>query len=166
MGDNHGIESSPKTPESVIQDNYDDIYKFCFWKVRNTVDAQDITQEVFYRFINNYDRYQENGKVKAYLYTIARNLCINFQKHKSKYSASEMHDELQTPDTVNQSIMKIDLDRIICKLPEKQQEIILLRYGQELSVEEIAKILHTNRFAVYYQIKLALQKLRQFYEGR
>lgn len=54
---NHHTESSPKTPESIIQDNYDDIYKFCFWKIRNAEDAQDITQEVFYRFIHNYDRY-------------------------------------------------------------------------------------------------------------
>lgn len=150
--------------DRIIRENYHAIYQYCFWKLRNAEEAQDITQEVFCRFINRADTYQEMGKVRAFLYTIARNLCINWKKHEAKFSTLEFEDKFEIEASYEKTINRIDLENCISKLPQIQQEIILLRFGQELSVEEIARILHTNRFAVYYQIKVALSKLRREYE--
>ena len=55
---------------------YDKIYRYCYYKVNNAAVAEDITQETFLRFLEN-STYKENGKELNYLYTIARNLCID-----------------------------------------------------------------------------------------
>lgn len=57
------------------------------------------------------------------------------------------------------------MKQLLNNLSERQQEILLLRYSQELSVEEIAKIFGTSRFSVYYQIKTALKQLENEIKG-
>lgn len=48
-----------------ISQNYDAIYKYCFWKIRNPSDAEDLTQETFFRFVKNLDSYDDKGKPMA-----------------------------------------------------------------------------------------------------
>ena len=72
--------------EEIIGEYYDDIYKYCYWRIKNSTEAQDITQETFLRFMQNLSTYIDMGKPKALLYTIARNLCINWQKKPSHYT--------------------------------------------------------------------------------
>lgn len=150
--------------ENIICENYDAVYQYCFWKVHNAEDAQDITQEVFYRFIHHGGGYQEKGKIRAYLYTIARNLCVDWSVQNGRYQRQNLPENITAADPMESSILKMDLKQLTDALPEEQREILLLRFGQELSVEEIAGILNTNRFAVYYQMKLALARLRKNYE--
>ena len=59
--------------EILIEKNYMSIYKYCFFHVGNREIAQDITQEVFLKFIREIDRYREYGKLLNYLYVIAKN---------------------------------------------------------------------------------------------
>ena len=58
------------------EEQYDKIYRYCYFRVRNEVIAEDITQETFLRFLEN-NTYQEKGYALHYLYTIARNLCVD-----------------------------------------------------------------------------------------
>lgn len=78
--------------ESIILNNYDDIYKYCYWKVKNHSDAEDLTQETFLRFVQTLSNYSEQGKPKALLYTIARNLCINLYKQARPLPLSEIEE--------------------------------------------------------------------------
>lgn len=155
--------------ERIIRENYTAIYQYCYWKLNNLDDAQDVTQEVFYRFIHNADKYREKGKVRAYLYTIAKNLCRNEKKRASRspiiYDGLESADSSDSKDVYEESLNRINMKQLINHLPERQQEILLLRYGQELSAEEIAKIYGTNRFTIYYQIKSALKRLKNEMKG-
>ena len=68
--------------EQIVTENYDAIYKYCYWKLGNSEDAQDITQDVFLNFIRNINTYSDRGKPRAFLYTIAKNLCINCNKKR------------------------------------------------------------------------------------
>lgn len=166
MKENRCPPNEPHSLEKIIQENYDGIYQYCFWKVKSAQDAQDITQEVFYKFISNMETYQERGNVKAFLYTIARNLCINWSRHETKYETIAFTDQIKSEDGYERMIDQIDLEKSIRKLSPPQQELLMLRFSQELSVNEIAKIFHTNRFTIYYELKIALRKLRQAYERR
>ena len=58
-----------------IEQQYDKVYRYCYFKVQDKYLAEDITQETFLRFFNS--DYKARGKELAYLYTIARNLCID-----------------------------------------------------------------------------------------
>lgn len=58
--------------EDLIRKYYSDIYKYCFFHLGNRETAQDITQEVFFKFLKSLDTYREYGKLKNYLYVVAK----------------------------------------------------------------------------------------------
>lgn len=146
--------------EDFIRQNYDEIYKYCYRKIGNPPDAEDLTQETFLRFVKNLDSYTDKGKPLALLYTIARNLCINKSKQQDMLSldmAENMKAESKTKEVEN----KVMLEQYLCTLSKEQQEILLLRYGQDLPINEIAEITGLSRFAVMYRIKTALSLLNK-----
>lgn len=144
--------------EDFIRQNYDEIYKYCYWKVRNTLDAEDLTQEVFLRFVKNLDRYTDKGKPKALLYTIARNLCINKSKQKTMLSLDDA-ENIKAKSKTEEIENRMLLEQYLYMLSKEQQEILLLRYGQDLRINEIAEITKLSRFTVMYRIKTALAAL-------
>lgn len=148
--------------ERIVSENYDSIYKYCYWKVGNSADAQDITQEVFLSFIKNINIYSDRGKPKAFLYTIAKNLCINFGKKNIPDYLETTKDTIDSCETekINNIIDKITLENIVNKLPQEQQEIIFLRYSQELRINEIATIMGKSRFTIRYRINSALATIK------
>ena len=58
--------------EDLIRRYYSDIYKYCFFHLGNRETAEDITQEVFLKFLKSLDSYREYGKLKNYLYVVAK----------------------------------------------------------------------------------------------
>lgn len=60
-------KGDPAAIETAVLAYYDEIYGFVYRKVGNQADAQDITQEVFLKFVSNIKRYRECGKLKSYL---------------------------------------------------------------------------------------------------
>ena len=140
----------PESMEQVIALYYDQIYKFCYWKTHSAVDAQDITQDTFIRFMDAAQTYSDIESPKALLYTIAHHLCLNWLK---KEPAAE--------DFADHAVQKIYLSTAIAALPNEQQEVLLLRYGQDLKVGEIAEILGLSRFQVMYRVRGALRQLKK-----
>lgn len=149
--------------EKIIAAYYEDIYKFCFRKIRNPAEAQDITQDTFIRFMDAADTYTDIEKPKALLYTIAKNLCLNSTKRMQPISLDELEsgDMPTTGDFTDESLQKLCLFDAVSALPDEQQEILLLRYGQDLKVNEIAEILGLSRFQVMYRERSALDRLRK-----
>jgi RNA polymerase sigma-70 factor (ECF subfamily) len=153
--------------EEIIQEYYDDIYKYCYWKTKNSTDAQDITQETFLRFMQNLVNYVDMGKPKALLYTIARNLFLNWQR-KPSYIPIEIIENNSSFIISNENdtvIDKLYLHDAVSLLPSSQQDVLLLRYGQGLQVGEIATILSISRFTVMYRLKCAINKLKKMKIG-
>ncbi|KEH90974.1 RNA polymerase sigma factor [Clostridium novyi A str. BKT29909] len=149
--------------ESIVRENYKDIYKYCYWKVGSSEKAEDITQEVFLKFIKNIGCYSERGKPRAYLYTIAKNLCINEYKkcNREVLNSDEIIINSITGDIFENIVDKITLQKLIGELSKEQQEVILLRFGQGLKLGEIAIITDTTRFTVQYRIKKSLTILKK-----
>ena len=153
--------------EEIIREYYDDIYKYCYWKTENRTDAQDITQETFLRFIQNLVNYVDMGKPKALLYTIAKNLCVNWQRKPSYIPLENIENSssLITSTEMDAVLDKLYLHDAVSSLPSSQQEVLLLRYGQGLRVGEIATILSASRFTVMYRLKCAINKLNKMKIG-
>ena len=64
-----------------LEEYYDDIYRYCFFRMQDHSLAEDLTQEAFLKFLET-STYHDRGKPLAFLYTIARNLCIDHIRHK------------------------------------------------------------------------------------
>ena len=157
------LAGQPESMEQVIALYYDQIYKFCYWKTHSAVDAQDITQDTFIRFMDAAQTYSDIESPKALLYTIAHHLCLNWLKKVPPDSLDELRwdQEPAAEDFADHAVQKIYLSTAIAALPNEQQEVLLLRYGQDLKVGEIAEILGLSRFQVMYRVRGALRQLKK-----
>ena len=136
---------------------YDKIYRYCYHRLRHRELAEDITQEAFLRLYAS-DSYRETGKAIRYLYTVARNLCIDeYRRHKPEPLA----DDLPAPDAEPAHLDALDLREALNSLTVEERELVLMRYANAEPVSVIAGVLGISRFAVYRKTTAILNKLRQ-----
>lgn len=142
-----------------IEEQYDKIYRYCYFKMYDDQIAQDITQETFLRF---YKQGLNLGSDKElpYLYTIAKNLCIDHFRKRTVESLEEITEEV-IDDPTGDLISNLTLRMTISKLPEDEQELIFLRYVNEVSITTICKITGLSRFAVYRKLSKSLKWLKE-----
>lgn len=151
-----------------LNQQYEKIYTFCYFKVKNREAAEDITQETFLKYFET-TQYLEKGKKLAFLYTIARNCCIDYFR-KNKY-IQNLDDYSELPNEKSDDVLTmIAVRAAVSKLSSEEQELVLLRYTNELGIGEMAEYLGISRFSLYRKlnaIEKALKKeLRKedFYE--
>lgn len=130
------------------------LFKICFSYVQNEQQALDLMQEIFIKLYKNMDKYDEKYPFHPWIRRIAVNTCIN-EKRKSnppmiplRYDEDGMNieDQLAAEEDIEKEVESHDMARIIKEhidcLPEKQRMVIILRYYEDLSYEEIAELLH------------------------
>lgn len=105
------------------------------------------------------------GKQLAYLYTIARNLCVDYYRSPKREETMEgaakgMVDKL-SENPIEHVEKSLYLQMAVEKLPPEQQELILLRYVNGLSVREICKITGLSRSSEYRMEQEALRRLKR-----
>lgn len=153
-----------------VEAHYDDVFAYCRRYTQTADEAQDAAQEVFLRFVRTADRYRDDGKPLAYLLTIARNVCIDAGRKRSRVCCELPGDgDLAVSDALcsssadpcsHEGEKQEALRRALASLPFDMQEVLELRFDQELSVTEIARVLGVSRFAVKRRIDAALAALR------
>lgn len=148
-----------------MEEQYDKIYRYCYFKVQNRQTAEDITQETFLRF---WEAYQgiTSGQALKYLYTIARNLCVDEYRRHSMESKKNEKEALQGAFKENgfceEAILtSLAVKTALSELEREEQELLLLRYVNEVPVFVIGKVWGISRFAAYRKINAASKKLRE-----
>ena len=131
---------------------YDKLYRYCYFKLKDRQLAEDVTQETFLRWLDSGKRGTE-----GYLYTIARNLCID---HWRKKQTEALPEDLALPGPEEEVILRTDLQRALDTLAEEDRELLLLRCVNEVPVGAVAKLLGVSRFAVYRRTERCLKQLR------
>lgn len=96
-----------------IDQHYNKIYKYCYFRLQNRDLAEDMTQETFLRFFAS-ESYRDTGQALQYLYTVARNLCID--EHRRPQS-EELQDNLSL-DNEDDIVANLDLRSAMKKLSE------------------------------------------------
>lgn len=143
-----------------LEEQYNKIYRYCYMKLGHRQTAEDLTQETFLRFFAD-RRYQDMGRELAYLYTIARNQCIDYYR---KQKPLVMPEELSEGPKEDELLTSFALQEAVKKLAPEDQELIFFKYVNELSAAEIGQILGWSRFAVYRRLKSCLKRLKQLLE--
>lgn len=144
-----------------LDDIYNKIYRYCFYKVRNSAIAEDITQEAFLKYFAQ-NKMLKQGEDMAYLYTIAKHLCIDFFRKRRDDALTEDYPQ---EDFRNNSDTKIAVREALERLAKQQKEILILRYLSGLSVNETAEIMEISRFKVYRLEKAALAEMKKYLKG-
>ena len=142
-----------------IEKQYDKIYRYCYFKLYDKQLAQDITQEAFLRFCRQGLSF-DNGKELPYLYTIAKNLCIDEFRKQTVDSFEELESE-SASDSSEEWIDALVLRNAVAKLPSDEQELLFLRYVNELPIASICSITGLSRFAVYRRLSKSLKWLKE-----
>lgn len=142
-----------------IEEQYDKIYRYCYFKLYDKQLAQDTTQETFLRFFRQ-DLSLESSKELPYLYTIAKNLCVDSFRKKTVESLEDITEESKY-DPTEDWIDNLTLRAVIDKLSQEEQELIFLRYVNEISITTICKITGYSRFTVYRRLSKVLKWLKE-----
>lgn len=139
-----------------LEEQYNKIYRYCYFKLHHQQMAEDITQETFLRFWESND-YCERGQKLQYLYKIAHNLCLNEYRRKQ---VEPLEDEILTEDKEDEILTNIVVKEAVQCLTMEEQELLLLRYVNEVPVSDICSILKISRFSLYRKNMKILRKLK------
>lgn len=149
----------------------DDIFRFCMVKTRDRSLSLDITQETFMKFWEYIIKGTEIENERPLLYRIAKNLVIDSYRKKRAYlvedfSAGSYNDYVQE-NPQERMENKIDGERamnLLHQLPESTREIVSLRFIDDLSISEIAKLTKKNPKTVSVYLHRGLKRLREILE--
>jgi len=158
------------------------IYNFALRQLKDAAAAEDATQEVFLRVVQNATEFKHEARFTTWLYAIARNLCID-QLRKSKH---RRHPSLNQPrnlanadgptmlETMPTNSPEADAERALTSshvartvvtavegLPDDQREVFLLRQLAGLPFKDVAEIVGVGENTVKSRMRYALERLQQ-----
>lgn len=157
------------------------LYNFLLRSVHSPARAEELLQEVLFRVIRSKDRYRRSARFTTWVYTIARNLCVDesrrarFRDHesleaplrgrKAHGSASLLStlttDELPPDMGADAPRLRERLNGAVLRLPEEQREVFLMRLMAGMSFREIGETVGAPENTVKSRMRYALDKLRE-----
>ncbi len=145
---------------------YAKIYSYIYYRVNHREDAEDLTSEVVLKVVKALKT--QKGNFHAWIYKIATNAVIDFYRRqavRSGVSLSEMNYEIPDKSTnfSEQVLTQDSLRRALSNLTEKQSQVVILKFIEGYSNEEIAKIIGKSVGAVKLLQFRALKSLREYF---
>lgn len=146
------------------------IYLTAYRLLGNHEDANDITQETLIKIYKELKNFRNESSLYTWIYRITTNLSLNLLKKKKLRSFFDFDDvdewlfkdERQSPElSFRENELSNKIQEALKKLPEKQRTVFTLRYYDELSYEEISKILGTSVGALKANYFHAVNKLQK-----
>lgn len=148
------------------------IYRFVYFKISNRQEAEDITAELFlkaWKYLVDDDT-KEVGNFSGFLYDMARNATTDWYRKNAKAHVCALDEILHISDgsdlakTVEDSFDSNKLLQHIKTLKHEYQEVLILRFVEDLSVLEIAKLLGRSNVSIRVTIHRATKKLQELTE--
>ncbi|MCM1063095.1 MAG: RNA polymerase sigma factor [Eubacterium sp.] len=150
----------------------DSVYGYLVYMTKDVMLAEDLSQEVFLRMFLHLDKFRGEASVRTWGLRIARNVFLSYARKKQPVLLEEQEWEQLPADHRGQpeeeALKREEADRIrrcLMCLGEQERTILLLRDFQELSYEEIGRIMEFTPDVVKIRIYRARQKFRKIYEG-
>ena len=153
------------------------IYNYIFYRTGNTQDAEDLTAKVFFRAMSHIGNYVDKGvPFQAWLYRIAHNLVANWHRDQGRRKIIALDDYVarslksDAPDRLSEELEEQrQLMEAVRRLPEDRQQLLLLKFIEQMSNAEIGEIMGRTEGAIkslYHRTLLALREELQLQEGR
>lgn len=144
------------------------IYNYIYYRTGNTADAEDLTARVFYRAMRHIRNYRDRGlPFSAWLYRIAHNLVANWHRDNSRRKEIPLDESVvgrpngEHPEhELLRNEEKEQLLRVIRGLPEERQQLLILKFADHLTNDEIGQVMGRTEGAVkslYHRTLIALR---------
>ena len=141
------------------------IYRYCYYSTGNAEHSKDICQDTFikaWRALPSF-KTDEGSSIQAFLYRIARNLIIDSSRKKTEYNLENAQDVETNEDFISEIDKKDEIKKVHLALKELdnlERQIIILRFFEELSFQEVSKITGVNEGALRVKVHRSLKKLK------
>jgi len=148
-----------------IVDKYSDmVYRLAFVYTKNRHDAEDITQDVFYRYITKQPEFEGEEHRKAWLVRVTINRCKTFFA-TAWFRRVITKPEPMNPQAAQENSAENDLREYLDMLPKKYRPVIHLFYHEDLSVKQISEIMDAKEATVRTWLKRARGILAEKLKG-
>lgn len=147
-----------------------------YWHIRRMVvehdDANDVLQNCLIKVFRSIHQFEGKSKLFTWLYRIATNEAITFLQQKQKRTAASIDDDeqrltgqLQADPYFDGDDLQVKLQEALDKLPDKQRQVFLLRYYDEMGYKEMSELLDTSEGALKASFHHAVKKIEAFVKG-
>jgi RNA polymerase sigma-70 factor (ECF subfamily) len=164
--------------EELVEKYKQPVMNLVYRTLPDATEAEDLAQHVFLQVYKSAHRYEISAKFSTWIFTIARNLCLNEIRRRSRHPADSLdqhfgeedeHAERQLPDTkafappdaVLHQELRHKIDEALADLPENQRTALELCRQEDVSYEDIAEILGCSLSATKSIIHRAREVLKQ-----
>lgn len=159
-GDDNGIIE-------IIRDYKDGLILFLNRYVNNIHIAEELTEETFVRIVTRKPRFIAKYSFKTWLYTIGRNIAVNYKKHERKITGASIddienvsRDEEALEHSYLRKEQKIIVHKALSKINPDYAKVLYLKFFEDLTNEQIARVMRRNRRQVENLIYQAKQSLK------
>ena len=160
--------------DTLFTRHQDYVYNIVYGIVGNAEESRDLTQEVFVQVYRSLPRFRNSARFGTWLYTIARNLCIDHARKRALRNHPSLDEGAQGPTlgertadpaaNVEQAASAAEIRRRVLTavdaLPEEQREVFLLREISNLPFKEIAQVVGIPENTVKSRMRYALERLQ------
>ncbi len=126
--------------------------------------AQDLTQQVFYRVIRYRTTYKEGYEFKTWIYRIARNIYHDFlRENKFVFEEFQNHQMANEEETNDEEEYFLTLNKALNSLGQEYKEVILMSRYEGMNYEKISQVLNISVSLVKVRVHRGLKQLKEFY---
>lgn len=162
-------EKSEKNFLKIYDDHADAIFRFCYFKLRDSEKAEEVTQEAFVRTWEYLSKGKEVENLRAFVYRVAKNIIVDYFRKHREVSLDQL--QAQGFDVSQEEHRRWDdvidgkkVVEMIGKLDEKYREVLLLRYVDDLPVKEIAAIVGESENHISVRLHRGMKQLKAICE--
>ncbi|PCK18604.1 RNA polymerase subunit sigma-70 [Bacillus pumilus] len=143
----------------VMEHKYN-FYRLSYSYVKNPEDAMDVVQEAIHKALKSVHRLEDESKMNSWFYKIVVNAALDFLRKKKRMQVTD-DDTLEFLSKGESDVYEDqDVRRAIEDLPEMYRVIIILRFFEDLKLEDIAHILEENENTIKTRLYKALRLLK------
>lgn len=147
--------------EQIILENYNQYYRLAYSYVHEDAAASDIVQNGAYKAIRSSHTLQHPEFAATWVYRIMMNECFQYLRQPRHISYEELQaDNGALLGCKEDHYTDIDLQRAIDTLPENEKAIVILKYFEDKTLEQIAELLEENINTVKSRLYRCMKKLR------
>jgi len=143
-----------------VTENKEDFYRLAYSYVKNSEDALDIVQESIKKAILAKGSIRDTQSIKSWFYRIVVNTSLDFLRKKKKVTFVD-EETLDFYSSGKEDRYKhLDLEKSLEELPMKYRSVIVLRFFEDLKIEEVAEVLGEKESTIKTRLYRALEMLR------
>ncbi len=153
--------------EQIVRDYTAPLMRFIYTRVRCPEDAEDICQETFLKAFRSRDSFDGQSSLKTWLFSIAYHETVSFLRKKKLPTSGSL--QLLSAEAASSNPQNHDLETIWTwarELPAEQYTLLWLKYKEELSTEEIARILRKSRLSTRVMLHRARRRLAEIIQRK